>query len=179
MRRLQHQLRELVPAARLSPPNDLHLTLKFLGDITYEEVPEITRVMRQVAAVHAPISCELTGTGAFPDAYRTRVAWIGLDPVKPIQTLAYALENELEGLRFPRENKEFKPHVTLARFKRPPPSPEFMELLDRYRDSRFGEIDIDELVLTQSEMSKQGPVYTVLASVPLRERETRCIDEEE
>ena len=179
LKRLQRDMQTADEKVRLSPSDQMHLTLKFLGDITYEEVPGITRVMELVAKRHAPVGCELRGVGAFPDEYRARVAWAGLDPVKPIQALAYDLEDELQGLRFPRENKEFKPHVTLARFPRPPRGPELSEVLDKYRETIFGELLIDELVLFQSEMLRGGPQYTHLASVSLPDSYDDFGDDEE
>lgn len=179
LKRLQRAIQSVDDKVRLTSSDGMHLTLKFLGDITYEEVPGITRVLEKVASRHAPISCELTGVGAFPDEYRARVAWAGLDPVKPIQALAYDLEDELQGLRFARENKEFKPHVTLARFPRPPRGPELSEVFGKFRETPFGELLIDELLLIQSELSRGGPQYTHLASVSLPDAVDDFRDEEE
>lgn len=179
LKRLQRALESIDDHVRPASADGLHLTLKFLGDITYEEVPGITRAMELVARRHAPIPCDLEGAGAFPDESRARVAWAGLVPVKPIQALAYDLEDELQGLRFPRENKEFKPHVTLARFPRPPRGPELSGILAQFRETAFGELLIDELVLMQSELARGGPQYTHLASVAIPDAFDEFRDEDE
>lgn len=152
---------------RLSPVDGLHLTLKFLGDVTYEEIPDVVRVMELVAERHEPIAGEIVGVGAFPSVARPRVVWAGLAPQEPIQALAYDLEEQLEALRFPRENKEFKPHVTLGRFKRNHAQPALAAWQQERTETVLGEFLLDELILFQSELMKGGPLYTPLATVPL------------
>ena len=138
----------------------LHLTLKFLGETNPQRVPEIIRALDEEAAARTPIQTSLIGLGAFPNIRRPAVIWCGLAPTAPLIEMADSLEQRLEGLGFPREQKAFKPHVTLARVKRRPDR-QLTSLIDEFQQQHFGNQTLDQLTLYRSELTRTGPRYTL------------------
>lgn len=146
--------------------DNLHVTLKFLGDIAPEQTAEISRVVQSVAEPVAPFEVRLVGLGAFPHARRPSVIWAGLQNAEPLCRLAESLEAELEPVGFAPEKRPFHAHLTLARVKSRPPE-DLAVLLDEHSETEFGVASIESVELFQSELQRDGPRYTVLASAEL------------
>ncbi len=146
--------------------DNLHVTLKFLGDTNPARIPEIRNAVSE--AVHGEKSFEthIVGLGAFPRIQRPSVIWAGLENGEPLIKIAESLETKLSGLGFHPEHKPFHPHLTLARIKSKPP-PELAELLNENQTTEFGVVSISSVELFQSELQPNGPRYTVLASAVL------------
>ena len=113
-------------------------------------------------------SCELSiaTLGAFPHVDRPSVVWAGLDGAETLATLAADLEAGLQPHGFPRENRPFVPHLTLARVKARPPE-SLRELLTRHAKTQFGRTNIDQVEFIRSELGPEGSRYTVLAAAPI------------
>lgn len=142
----------------------LHVTLKFLGDVSLERTVGVGRALAEAARGVSAIDAKLRGVGAFPHAGRPSVIWAGLVGAEPLLELSGRLEALLEQQGFAREARAFHPHVTLARVKSRPPD-ELQALLKRHADSPFGAAPLRSIELYQSELRPQGPRYTVLARV--------------
>jgi 2'-5' RNA ligase len=145
---------------------NLHLTLRFLG-----EVDEATGA-RAVAIVAAPLplpafDLALGGVGAFPPAGRPRVLWIGVSRgAEELVQLHDLLEARLAPLGVEQEDRPYRAHLTLARF-REPAAPAVRAILERASDFSAGPCRIGEAVLYQSHLSPKGPTYTALARAAL------------
>lgn len=146
--------------------DNLHVTLKFLGHVASAQTAEISRVVRAVAEPVAPFQVRIVGLGAFPHALRPSVIWAGLEGAEPLVNIAEGLEAELEPLGFAREKRPFHAHLTLARVKFRPPD-DLAALLDEHAATEFGTASIASVELYQSELERDGPRYTVLASAEL------------
>lgn len=153
-------------------PDSVHLTLKFLGDIPEERVPEIEAALAHVTGAHARCTVDVGGLGAFPDARAPRVLWVGLSSqVEGLTRLAVAVERALVALGFAPEPKPFNPHLTLARIK------------ERSRDigralaadhmleqtAPIGTVAVNAIALMKSELKPSGAVYTRLHHALLKE----------
>lgn len=95
----------------------IHLTLKFLGETEEGLIPEIVAAIREAAAEIPPVDVRIRGTGAFPGRSRMNVVWVGVDGAEPLARIAATLERALEPLGFPPEKRPWRAHVTLARVK--------------------------------------------------------------
>ena len=166
--RAQAELAPLLSDARWTKRESLHLTLKFLGQV---DEGKVAAVQKAVAATVAPlrrftISCR--GLGVFPDIRRPRVIWAGLEGAA-LAALAEAAEAALEPLGFPREAREFKPHLTIGRWREGARGGDALRAeLERWRHHDFGASAIDEAVLFQSVLKRGGAEYTALKIFPLR-----------
>ena len=108
-------VREAIPGARWVPREQLHLTLRFIGDT---QEPLASRVQELLAEVHGgPFPLTLAGTGHFPPRREPRVLWVGLHPSPPLLDLQRQMETALQRAGIPAEGRPFSPHLTLARLK--------------------------------------------------------------
>lgn len=148
-------------------PEQFHYTLKFLGETPEEKIPAVIEAAQVVAAQHTPFALTLAGVGAFPNERRPQILWIGASEGFPVLArLAESLEGELAARGFPRENRRFNPHLTLARAKSPAGEAAIARVLagqaaERNKVDKFGVIPIAKFVLMRSELRPAGPNYTV------------------
>lgn len=145
----------------------LHTTLKFLGDTDETVVPEIVSLMDDAVKGIPPITLTVRGTGAFPNATRIRVIWIGLDGAESLGTIASTLDRKLEALGFSPEGRRWQPHVTIARVKGARNLDRVRTTVAAHSSDEFGTVQVDRIRLKRSVLSPRGPEYTTVADVPL------------
>jgi RNA 2',3'-cyclic 3'-phosphodiesterase len=161
------ELRDLGRAVRAVAPENLHLTLRFLGETPAEQLGAVAEVIRQQALKTPAFAFDLRGVGLFPDMSRPTVVWAAGQGDGPLIQLAAALAPGLEALGFASEQRPFVCHLTLARIKARPPA-ELRQFLDRYRGESFGVVRVGSVDLMLSELLPNGPQYSVAATVGLR-----------
>ncbi len=148
----------------------IHLTLKFLGESTPQELSRISDEIRAIAATTAPLHLEIQGIGAFPNPKRPRVIWVGVKSPPALFRLQRTLEDIAEQIGYPREEREFSPHLTLGRVKRDA-SPSDLTLLGQTIAQKplgtLGSMRVNQLVLFRSDLKPEGAIYTPLAYFPL------------
>lgn len=161
---LQQKLKQKLPELRLSPPENLHLSLQFLGDQPQALLDRIGCLMLPIGAIFPPFSVELKGVGSFPKGRHPRVIWLGVEPVAPLLSLQAALADALGNLGLPREARPYQPHLTLGRLRRPPVK---TEVLERCRESDCGWLEVTSMILYGSRLTPQGAVHQPLVTVEL------------
>jgi 2'-5' RNA ligase len=164
--RLLDRLQELGDRFRPVKPDDLHVTLKFLGDTSESDIGVVGAVVKRVIESRAAFHVRLAGVGTFPNAHRPAVVWVGLDPAESLRQIAGVLDNDLSGLGFPSEQRLFIPHLTLLRVKMHPPEALY-SLLAEESQSDFGMVEISRVHLYRSELTRSGPRYTQLETAVL------------
>lgn len=140
----------------------LHVTLKFLGDTPSERMAEIRQHIAAIAARQSRFRLTVERIGAFPHVQRPSVIWAGCFPAEPLVSLASQLEDAMEPLGFPREQRPFQPHLTLARVKGRPPAALF-DLLRHEATTSFGTAEIGSIEFLRSELHPSGARYTTLS----------------
>jgi 2'-5' RNA ligase len=169
------------PDARWVRPESLHITLKFIGEQTPEQVAAITERLRRIEGSAFQIRCG--GYGFFPTAKAPRVFWIGIQAGPQLAELAERIDMATTALGIPRENRPYSPHLTLARAGGRSGSPKWRKddgpnaifaALEK-RLAAMGEVDLGtmtahEFILYQSELSPGGSKYTRLQRFPLQQR---------
>jgi len=145
-----------------------HLTLKFLGNIPEQKVETIGSALQRAVQGIAPFQLEVRCLGAFPSPSSARVVWIGFEKSEPLSTLQARVEDVLEDLEFPREDRAFQPHLTLARLK----SRDNLKALQAYLretgpSATAGTVPVDEVVLFRSELRPDGARYTRVRAAKL------------
>ena len=153
---------------RWVPPDNLHLTLKFLGGITAGQTARVAEAAREAARTTIPFSVTLAGLGAFPSPRRPRVVWVGLaDGADRLIALARALEEETSRRKFPRESRPFQPHLTVARLRSGSPSRDLTADFANSGVSVIGAQDVTALVVMESFLHPSGSEYREVAQAPL------------
>jgi 2'-5' RNA ligase len=162
------------PVARLArwvSADGIHLTLKFLGDVSSDRVPVITQAIERGCHGIAPFRVSLTAAGFFPNPHRLRVVWVGVGgEVETLLQLQRAVESELDALGFPPEGRGFQPHLTLARvrdFARAAEREELAKRIGAVQVAPGSEMQVRQVHLIRSQLRPTGAVYTPLAAVPL------------
>lgn len=169
---LQHhvkRLRDAVPEVRASwsRPENVHLTLKFFGNVRKDKLPLISAAAARVTT-EAPFSIHIGGTGVFPKPNRPQVLWIGVeDPSGRLSELQRRLEEECAKEGFAKEDRAYRPHLTIARLRHPEGARQLAETHLRTKFTPI-EISVTELVLFRSELGPKGSRYTVISRQSLR-----------
>lgn len=150
-------------------PHNLHFTLKFLGDVDLLDIPQLCEAVTGAVAELPPFEIEALGAGAFPDLHNPRTVWLGVGRgTEAMVELHDAVERALTTLGFRREQRRYRPHVTLGRVRGAGPANlELAERLAKLADFPGGIASIEEVVVFSSELGRDGPSYEVLASAPL------------
>ncbi|MDV2504162.1 MAG: RNA 2',3'-cyclic phosphodiesterase [bacterium] len=165
---LQRGMEEAGLKARWPRPQDVHVTLAFLGNVPSEQVPELRAAMEEAAQGAGPLEVHVGGVGAFPNERWPRVIWVGFEePTGGLAALHKRLEAALVPLGYEPEDRPFRPHLTVARIKVPARAGQVVHALEAHKDVDLGKITIDRIVLYQSTLKPTGPAYTVLEEVAL------------
>jgi 2'-5' RNA ligase len=147
-------------------PQQMHLTLKFLGDVPDTETPDICRVVDEVAVNFEPFEITCRGAGAFPNVRDPRTLWIGIeDGAEELQRLQAEIENGLKArLGYGKEQRGFHPHLTIGRVKRELPGGrgELTQLLEKHAHFDADLAIIDEVVTFASFLGRGGPTHDAL-----------------
>jgi len=145
-----------------------HLTVKFIGNLSPGQVPAVCAALEKAAAEAEPFDIEIRGAGTF-SRRRPNVLWVGVeDPSRRLSRLHAAIEEGLQKLGIKKENRRFSPHITLGRVRGGKNVRELLEGLDAERTAELGTSRVTALVLFESKLTPQGPIYSRLAEIPLR-----------
>jgi len=161
---LQDRLRAHGAALRWTDPARIHLTIRFLGEIDPAQVEPIQHALDGLVAGIPPFELNVAGTGAFPPSSPVRVVWVGItDPSGKLAACHHAVETALEALGFPRENRPFSPHLTLARSRDPRKARSIRQPLADAAGFDAGPQSIRRLTFYQSTLTPKGPIYEPLS----------------
>lgn len=160
---LQDRLRAAAADVKWVEPANIHLTLKFLGELSDEARPALDVGMKIIAASHAAFDLAVKGTGAFPAGGAPRVVWAGCHVASgKLVALAGAVEKAADAAGFAPEGRPFAAHVTVGRVKSSRNAPALRALLERESASDFGAFRVEAFVLYRSDLSPRGPTYTIV-----------------
>jgi 2'-5' RNA ligase len=156
---------------RWVPPANMHLTLKFLGDVSETNLQFIKHMLMQECAQHPAFDLQIGKLGFFPNSKRPRVIWIGLKAPTALAMLQNAIETAAERLGYTKEERDFSPHLTIGRVRPNLTAAEMGRVsaaLEAAHVGMLGTVSIDSVHLYQSELRPTGSVYTRLFSAPLK-----------
>lgn len=173
---LEDKLKTGSPDVKWVEPENIHLTLKFLGDVTQEKIAALKKSLSDLTGGFDAFSAEITGLGGFPNLKSPRIIWIGIKNNAMLLTMVKFLEENLEKLGFPKEKRAFSAHLTLGRLRhkalagkaRPAKNLGILrKSLEDNLDFSAGILEIKGLSLIESKLTPGGPSYTTLYSAPL------------
>ena len=164
---LEGLLERLKPAAQInwSPPRNLHITTKFVGEWPEQRLEELKSVLGMLPA-RQPINIAIEKLGFFPNPHSPRVFWAGVHAGDDLTGLARDTEEELTRLGIAKEERAYSPHLTLARVKAPGKQPALLQAVAKLPSLDFGSFVADRFYLYQSRTAPTGSVYTKLAEFP-------------
>jgi 2'-5' RNA ligase len=147
--------------------NQMHLTLKFLDEISEDLIPEIVKAMTSAVTEISPFEFRVEKIGAFPPRGQPRVIWAGVSECKPMLKLQQRLEETLKPLGFEPEERSFTPHLTLGRVRERIDLPRYLAAQKDLADFFAGVQKSDKIILFSSDIRPGGAAYTAVANVSL------------
>ncbi|MDR7434312.1 MAG: RNA 2',3'-cyclic phosphodiesterase [Armatimonadota bacterium] len=167
---IQQALKESGAHMRWVQPQNLHFTLRFLGELPLAEVAKAKIAVREAGRRASPFAIHLKGVGAFPSLERPQVVWIGVgEGEAELARLAEAVSLSLARYHFPKEDRPFTAHLTLGRLKTSRNWGDLVRLLRSLKDVDVGDQRVEAMVVMESRLTPSGPIYTPLETVLLGE----------
>lgn len=149
---------------------NIHLTLKFLGETNENKIDSIINAIKNTASKYSSVNCTINKVNAFPNIKRPKVVWAGLEDqnnsLDKLESIAIDIDNEMSQLRFEKENKKFKSHLTLGRVKDDKDLHELTKYLESYQIQPMAVL-FDKVVLFKSTLTPDGPIYERLYEADL------------
>jgi 2'-5' RNA ligase len=142
-----------------------HITLKFLGATPEEEISQIRHSLKKITQNHDGLTLKIRDMGVFPNEMKGRVLWLGVQNSGELQALQKDVEDEMQVLGFEEDQYEFKPHLTLGRLRNFKSLKDFISPFVR---NKFGKLEVTEIILYESKITKHFPVYTPIEVFPLK-----------
>ena len=169
---LQDRLRRKLPPDTTSikwvKPENIHLTLKFLGEVDDNIIPDICSAVSEAVRCFNPFDSEIADCGCFGSSSSARVLWVGINEGQDKLTdLARAVDKALATLDFPRERRKFSGHLTLGRIRSSKSGRLVHDVVQNLEPIQLGTQTISQLTVFQSELTRSGPIYTALHHAPL------------
>lgn len=160
----QRALRDLGADLKLVEPENIHATVRFLGEVPAATIELVKEQMNEVK--FSAFDMEFTGLGAFPNLRKINVVWVGMRKGKEeISRIFEQLEPRFRKIGFEPDNRGFSPHVTIARVKTGRMREELAKFVDEMRDTPFGVVHVEEVRLKRSVLTPKGPVYSTIHAV--------------
>ncbi len=157
-------LRAITREPRWVRSDNLHVTLKFLGEVAEDELAAVETALGRIRSDQA-VTLEFRGLGFFPNEKKPRVFWAGIAASSNLKTLAADIEGAMEKCGIAREKREFSPHLTLARLERALPEA-LRKAIAENAQREFGSLRAGEFHLIQSKLKPTGAEYTTLKTFP-------------
>ncbi|RDD63411.1 RNA 2',3'-cyclic phosphodiesterase [Ferruginivarius sediminum] len=150
--------------ARWVDPDNMHLTLRFLGELDGREAADVDAALGEIRV--PAFDMELADIGSFGNGKKVNALWVGVEAPEPLTRLQTKVEQAVQRAGVEPERRKFRPHVTIARFKGPP-GPKLGNFLHEHALFRSGPIHVDRFVLYSSKLTPKGPIYREEAVYPL------------
>ncbi len=150
---------------KLIEPQNIHITLKFLGDVDEILIDEIEQIMKDAVKEIKPFTMKLNGVGVFPNNNYVRVIWIGIKEAQILETIVKTIDEHLSKLGFKKEKRGFSSHLTIARVKSVKNKQRLLETIEKYMNVEFSIQEVKSIKLMKSDLTSAGPIYTTIKDV--------------
>ena len=169
---LQNRLKSCGADVKWVEPNNIHLTLKFLGEIDDTQFNKITSILQNFLASANSFSAVISSIGAFPNINSPKVIWIGIDKGdNEVKVIAKSLENEIKNVGIAMEDKSFSSHITIARIRSTLNLGKLvkeLKILESDFSLQVRGFDVTKITLFKSSLTPKGPIYEILKEVALK-----------
>jgi 2'-5' RNA ligase len=162
---LQNQLAEFDLPIRWTKPKNIHFTLCFLGEISYQRIEKVKEICDKVIGKYKSFNLKIKNLGGFPNEKNPRILWVGVEDGQSLVNLQKELTEKLRDLGFEIEKREFSPHLTLGRTKGR--IKEFEATISKMGEVNLGEFEVESIEVMESELKPEGPEYRSIESFQL------------
>lgn len=161
----QQEFKKCGADVRWIKPDNIHLTLKFLGNIDEKNIDEIVKIIKEVCIKYNMFTLEVRGIGVFPNIKSPRVLWVGINGNGVLAELQREIEDGMASLGFESESRRFTPHLTLGRFRSSMGKKNLFDKIELHKNDSFGLIEVKSISLMRSDLNPAGARYTKIAGV--------------
>ena len=148
-------------------PENMHLTLKFFGETDEKLIPAIGKAMEESLKKSKPFSLNISNTGIFGSRYDPKVVWFGIEKNQELELLANNLFSALEKCGYAHDRQNFVPHLTIGRIKELKDKQLFQQIIGKYNTVEIQEESVSEIILYESILRREGPLYVKVFSIQL------------
>jgi len=166
----ENEIRNSGADVKLVEPENIHITLKFLGDTEEELIDEIEDIIKKSIEKINPFNVKLKSSGVFPNQNYIKVIWIGVENTENLGKISSNINEGISKFGFEKEKRRFSAHLTIGRVKSAKNKERLLQIIKEYSDVEFGNIDVKFIELKKSELTSKGPFYTTLKEVKLGEK---------
>jgi 2'-5' RNA ligase len=152
---------------KLVEPENIHLTLKFLGDTNEDKIDAISHVIEESVENIKPFMLTLKGTGVFPNEKYVKVIWVGIVDGDNLSRIAQSIDEKLIPLGFNKEQRGYSAHLTIGRVRTAKNKDQLLTVIQKYKEKEFLQQEIHAVTLKKSDLTPKGPIYTTLREIPL------------
>lgn len=163
------RLKPFAPDMKWVENQNLHLTLHFLGDLRFEDVHGVCKVLEKSCQKHDLFELSLQGLGAFPSLVNPKSLWVGVsDGYEELVALQRSIHEGLREIGYPSDRQDFKPHITIGRLRKDATAPPaLIREMEKLAESPVGVFPVESVLLMSSETERNGPSYGVLHEIEL------------
>ena len=178
LKEIQDELKDGTNKVTWVKPENIHLTIKFLGDIAADKIDSIAGLLESAAAKSHSFDISVKGVGSFPTIDNPRVLWVGIEESNVnLAALYNNIEDALSVIGFAKEDRPFKPHLTLGRIKFLKDRKGLKEWIERFKDITLGQYMVDSICLFQSMLTPEGAVHIKLEKIELTHERIQASDQ--
>jgi 2'-5' RNA ligase len=152
---------------KLVETENIHITLKFLGDTSEEHIEKIEEIMKNSVKETDSFEIKLKNVGVFPNQNYIKVIWIGIENGEIIAEIAKKIDDELSKLGFKKEKRGFSAHLTVARVRSAKSKEKLLQIIEKYRNIDFLSFNVESIKLKKSDLTPKGPIYTTLKDIKI------------
>ncbi|MBI4834153.1 MAG: RNA 2',3'-cyclic phosphodiesterase [Planctomycetes bacterium] len=167
---IQNEISQTQAHVKLVEPENIHLTVRFLGEVSSEQSAVVSSIIKKVASGYKRFEMDLKGIGAFPSINNPRILWVGCHEAageNKLVRIYQDIEKSLLENKFAPNDKPFSAHITLGRVKSPNNNEMLTRLLSKRAEFSAGKQFVKEIILFQSQLNTDGPGYSVVESASL------------
>lgn len=159
--KVQDSLKETGADLKLVKPRNIHITLRFIGEVSEDRMENINNAISKSQEIINPFKLNVSGLGVFPNTNYIRVIWAGVsNGRKSVVTLRYNIDKNLKEYSIPSEDKKFTPHLTIARVKSGKVKNKLQDVIGKMSNTDFGVCEVNHIDLMKSDLTPKGPIYT-------------------
>ena len=163
----ERELKDTGANIKLVEPENVHITLKFLGNTDETLIDTIEKVIKNAVQGVNKFNIKLEGAGVFPNQKYIKVIWLEIKQGEKLGIIAQKIDEDLHEIGFKREKRKFSAHLTIARVRSIKNKEKLLWVIEKYKDSKFAEFDVNSIKLKKSELTQKGPIYTNLKNIRL------------
>lgn len=169
LQKLKNNIKDSMPDVRWTKYGNVHLTLKFLGDIEPSKVDMISVSIQNVANEFSPFTMSLARIGAFPNSRKPSIIWVGIEEGSgEVIQIANRIESSMEKLGFAKEKRPFRPHLTIGRVRELKHPSIMAKSLESNEIGEIGRFRVEKLSFIKSQLDPSGSIYTTLSEALLK-----------